>query len=234
MTPTLDERLTAAAGLCRPGLPVADIGCDHGKLAAYLACSGQYPKVIGADLRPGPLSKAALTVKSARCESLVELRLGDGLTVIEPYEVGTVVLAGVSAQTTIEILTAAPWVFTPQGPRLVLVPATKHAALRGWLYQNGFALREDLPVKAAGRWYAVMAAEYTGEALPAAQLTLEQCLYGLTGRHEGGGEYAALQRGKLQKVRLGLADGDPLAQRIDAHLAAARAAGLACETAREG
>ncbi len=228
MIPALDARLAAAAALCRPGLPVADIGCDHGKLAAYLACTGLYPRVIGADLRPGPLSKAALTVKSARCEDVVELRLGDGLTVLAPGEVGTVVLAGVSAQTTIEILEAAPWVFAPGGPRLVLVPATKHATLRGWLYQKGFALADDRPIQAAGKWYAVMAADYTGEAQSAERITLEQCLYGLTGRYPDGAAYAALQRGKLQKFRLGLADADPLAQRIDAHLQAARDAGLAC------
>ena len=232
MIPVLDARLRAAAELCRPGAPVADIGCDHGKLTAYLACTGQYPKVIGADLRPGPLSKAVLTVKSARCEQNTELRLGDGLSVIAPYEVGTVVLAGVSAQTAIEILSAAPWVFTPQGPRLVLVPATKHATLRSWLYQNGFALVEDRPVEAADRWYAVMAAEYTGQKQPAETLTLEQCLYGKSGALAGGAAYAALQRGKLQKLRLGLAPDDPLAQRIDEHLNAARAAGLACELPR--
>ena len=50
MLPTLDARLTAAAQLVRPGQPVADIGCDHGKLTAVLAASGKYPKVIGADL----------------------------------------------------------------------------------------------------------------------------------------------------------------------------------------
>ena len=50
----LDARLAAAAELCRPGLPVADVGCDHGKLTAALACSGLYPRVIGTDLRPGP------------------------------------------------------------------------------------------------------------------------------------------------------------------------------------
>ena len=50
MLPTLDARLAAAAELVRPGEPVADIGCDHGKLTAVLAASGKYPKVIGADL----------------------------------------------------------------------------------------------------------------------------------------------------------------------------------------
>ena len=49
MLPTLDARLAAAAELVRPGQPVADIGCDHGKLTAVLAASGRYPKVIGAE-----------------------------------------------------------------------------------------------------------------------------------------------------------------------------------------
>ena len=36
----LDARLSACAGYLRPGVPVADVGCDHGKLTAYLALQG--------------------------------------------------------------------------------------------------------------------------------------------------------------------------------------------------
>ena len=134
LLPTLDERLTAAAALVREGEPVADIGCDHGKLTAVLAASGKYPKVIGADLRPGPLAKAKQTLEHARCEDRAELRLGDGLSVLSAGEVGTIVLAGVSAQTTWEIIEKAPWVSQPGGPRLVMVPATRHRELRRWVY----------------------------------------------------------------------------------------------------
>ena len=93
MLPTLDARLSAAAELVRPGEPVADIGCDHGKLTAVLAASGRYPKVIGADLRPGPLAKAEQTLEYAGCKDRAELRLGDGLSVLSPGEVSTIVLA---------------------------------------------------------------------------------------------------------------------------------------------
>ena len=113
MLPTLDARLTAAAELVRPGQPVADIGCDHGKLTAVLAASGRYPKVIGADLRPGPLAKAKQTLENAGCLDRAELRLGDGLSVLSAGEVGSIVLAGVSAQTTWEIIEKAPWVSAP-------------------------------------------------------------------------------------------------------------------------
>ena len=121
MLPTLDARLTAAAELVLPGKPVADIGCDHGKLTAVLAASGKYPRVIGADLRPGPLAKAEQTLEHAGCKDRVELRLGDGLSVLSVGEVGTIVLAGVSAQTTWEIIEQAPWVSQVGGPRLVMV-----------------------------------------------------------------------------------------------------------------
>lgn len=224
--PQLDARLATAASLVRPGLPAADIGCDHGKLAAHLAAA-DCPKVIGADLRPGPLAKARATLAQAGLLASVELRLGDGLSVLAPGEVATVVIAGVSAQTTIQMLEAAPWVQAPAGPRLVLVPATKHTVLRAWLYRHGFALVRDIPVQAAGRWYAVMAAEYTGET-PA--LTLERCLYGETAREPGGAAYAALQLGRLRKARPGMQADSALAAAADRLLAGADKTGKEQET----
>lgn len=212
MLPTLDARLSAAAELVRPGEPVADIGCDHGKLTAVLAASGKYPKVIGADLRPGPLAKAEQTLEYAGCKDRAELRLGDGLSVLSPGEVSTIVLAGVSAQTTWEIIEKAPWVSAPGGPRLVMVPATRHSDLRRWLWEHGFAFAADRPVQAAGRWYAVMAAEYTGQVKTP---TFQECLFGLTGQWPEGEGYAAWQKAKLPRLRLGVPDGTELAKEMD-------------------
>ncbi len=221
MLPKLDERLALAASFALAGQAVADIGCDHGKLAVNLAASGRFPKVIGADLREGPLAKAALTLQNAGCEGLVELRLGDGLSVLREGEVGTIIIAGVSAQTTIDILAAAPWVWGPASPRLVLIPATKHPVLRGWLLAQGFALQRDCPVQAAGRWYTVLCAEYTGEKTPKEQITLKQMLYGAAACEENFAPYAALELGKLKKERRSIADGTALAQEMDALFAEA-------------
>ena len=92
-----------------------------------------------------------------------------------------------------------------------LPPAMEN--LRRWLWQKGFALAADRPVQAAGRWYAVMAAEYTGQGR---QPTLAQCLFGETGCWPEGAAYAAWQRAKLPKLRLGVPDGTPLAAEMDA------------------
>ena len=89
---------------------------------------------------------------------------------------------------------------------------TRHSELRRWLWAHGFALAADRPVQAAGRWYAVMAAEYTGERKEA---SFTECLFGRTGEWPEGAGYAAWQKAKLPRFRLGVPDGTALAEEID-------------------
>lgn len=159
--PVLDARLSAAAAFVRPHSTVADIGCDHGKLAAYLALEKQC-RVIAADIRPAPLARARQTMLRFGCAGQVECRLGDGLSVLSAKEAETVVIAGVSGVTVCEILAACPFPLEI-GTRFIFVPPTKHAHLRGWLWENGFSLLDETPVTAAGRVYTVMCWEYTAQ-----------------------------------------------------------------------
>lgn len=160
--PVLSPRLQAVAAKVRRGSCVADIGCDHGKLAVYLALQGIAPKVIAADVRPLPLAKARALVAQTGCAGSVECRLGNGLFVLQPAEANDIVIAGMSGETMIEILQAQPHHWC-KGLRLLLVPVTRSELLRGWLLRNGFALLEEAPVEDTGRVYPVMVAEYTGE-----------------------------------------------------------------------
>ena len=148
----------------RRGALAADIGCDHGKLAVYLARTGAARRVVAADIRPAPLARARALVEKHGCGAVVECRLGDGLSVLEPYEADDIVIAGVSGVTAAEMLAAAPQ-FWQAGRRFIFVPATKRAELRGWLWKNGFSLLEETPVQAAGRFYTALCAEYTGLSL---------------------------------------------------------------------
>ena len=93
-----------------------------------------------------------------------------------------------------------------------MIPATRHSELRRWLWTHGFAFVADRPVQAAGRWYAVMAAEYTGERH---EPTFSECLLGGTGSWPEGAGYAAWQKAKLPRFRLGVPDGTELAEEID-------------------
>ncbi len=206
--PHLDARLSAAAAFVRPGSVAADIGCDHGKLSAWLAGSGRCPLVFACDLRPDPLAKAQRAC--AHLGEKVQFRLGSGLDVLQPGEVQDIIIAGMGAQTIMEILDAAPWVFDP-AYNLVLVPATKHSLLRRWLAQRGFTLQGETLAHAAGRWYAVMNARYTADPHKPEGLW---CLCGLVQGQPGAEEYRAQQLVKLKKYRLGLSAG-PEAEAVD-------------------
>ena len=81
-----------------------------------------------------------------------------------------------------------------------------------WETLTGVALAADRPVQAAGRWYAVMAAEYTGEVRTP---TFTECLFGRTAEWPEGAGYAAWQKAKLPRFRLGVPDGTELAEEID-------------------
>lgn len=210
--PHLDARLSAAAAFVRPGSTAADIGCDHGKLSAWLAGSGRCPLVFACDLRPDPLAKAQRAC--AHLGEKVQFRLGSGLDVLQPGEAQDIIIAGMGAQTIMEILDAAPWVFDP-AYNLVLVPATKHSLLRRWLAQRGFTLQGETLAHAAGRWYAVMNARYTADPHEPKGLW---CLCGLVEGQPGAEEYRAQQLVKLKKYRLGLSAG-PEAGAVDALIA---------------
>lgn len=205
----LDARLSAAAAYVRAGRPAADIGCDHGKLSAWLAGSGRCPRVFACDLRPDPLEKARR--RCAPWKGQVDCRLGSGLEVLQPEEADDIIIAGMGAETILEILDAAPWV-SDERYNLVLVPATKHSLLRLGLARRGFALLDETLAYAAGRWYAVMNARFDGDRhTPDAW----HCLTGKTPGQPGFASYCAQQRPKLKKYRLGLAPG-PEAQAVDA------------------
>lgn len=159
----LGARLLAAAGLVRPGVAVADIGCDHGKLSVWLAQGGAVPKVVAVDNRPMPLARAKALAGRCGCAHVVHCRLGDGLQAVAPGEVQDIVIAGMSGETIERILQPYEWI-RAGAVRLILVPATRHPQLRRFLCLSGFELETEVPVLDAGRSYTVMAARYTGKA----------------------------------------------------------------------
>ena len=196
--PHLDARLAACAAYVRPGARVADVGCDHGKLAARLALEGC--RVIGTDIHAAPLEAARATCTAAGCANRVDLRLGDGLAPLAAGEADDIVMAGISAETILHILDAAGWV-RHRGIQLILCAATKTPLLRRELCRRGFTLEDETPVVAAGRVYTVLCAGYTGEAR---EPDGEFCLVGLS---EGKPHAARLRddtAAKLEKQLRGL------------------------------
>lgn len=152
----LDGRLMAAAGLCRKGVTIADVGTDHALLACYLAMNGA-KEVYASDVREGPLEAARKTVAEYGVKN-VHVVKSDGLREI-PYA-DDVVICGMGGELIARIVTECT--FTDKNTHFILQPMTKADALRRSLYQNGFEIDEERTARSAGRSYVVMLVRYTG------------------------------------------------------------------------
>jgi tRNA (adenine22-N1)-methyltransferase len=155
----LDERLQALADFVPEGCRAADIGTDHGYLAAALIQQGKAAFVVAGDKNRGPYEAAIRTVKEqALMENQIAVRLGDGLAVLQPGEVDTVCIAGMGGVLIASILEAQPEVTAALGT-LVLQPMNGAAELREWLYDNAWHISDENLVIADGRIYEVIKAE---------------------------------------------------------------------------
>lgn len=166
---SLDSRLSLCADFVRVGAKLADIGTDHAYLPVQLALSGKVQYAIAADINSEPLQRGRQTIEKYGAEDKVSVRLCDGLSGISPDEVSDIVIAGMGADTIINILSAAPWL-KDKSKRLILQPMTKGERVIRYLYDNGFEITEQRGCIAEGKPYTVMCVEYTAHTNPCSEL----------------------------------------------------------------
>ena len=154
----LGERLTAIADLVPRGSRVADIGTDHAYLPVYLITNGIASQAVAGDVHKGPYEAARDTISRSGLSERIDLRLGDGIRILRPGEVDTVVIAGMGGATIIDILSAEPEIVKALS-RLILQPMQAAASLRRWLFANGWRVVGEELVEEDGRLYEVMALE---------------------------------------------------------------------------
>ena len=152
----LTPRLQLLADWVPHGARLADVGTDHAYLPVWLCLHGRVVSAIACDLREGPLARARETGRTWGTESIV-YRLGNGLAVVSPEEADTIVIAGMGGENIAAILAQAPW--TADGTHtLLLQPQTRAEVLRGFLADNGYAIRREALVEDRGVLYPVMEA----------------------------------------------------------------------------
>ena len=146
----LDGRLAAVAALVPRGARAADVGTDHAYLAIALLNEQDVETVIATDKNEGPCAAARRTISASGFTNRVQVRLGDGLAPLSPGEVDTVCIAGMGGGLIASILAEGAEVLT-EVSRLVLQPMNDAAALRQWLYDNGWHIVEESLATADGR-----------------------------------------------------------------------------------
>jgi tRNA (adenine22-N1)-methyltransferase len=159
----LGPRLRALAERVLPGRPVADLCCDHAKLAAALVAEGRVPSAIAADVNAEPLAAAAERVVALGLSDRVALRQGDGVTVLVAGEVATVVIAGIGAPLAERLLVAGEAGGHLRGVERLLVQANhgfpKLGALRATLDGLGWGIVDEVLVADQGRLYPILICE---------------------------------------------------------------------------
>ncbi len=151
----LCKRLQAVMDLVPQGMPVADIGCDHGQLSCALLQRGT-PWVSAVDISEPSLQKACRLAEKLAVSDRMLTRKGDGLEDLEAG-IGVVVIAGLSAHTMEAILRRSLDTARRVGC-LVLQPMQDMEGLRRSLMELGFTIDDEDMVYENRRYYPMLRA----------------------------------------------------------------------------
>lgn len=154
----LSNRLQAVARQIPAGLRVADVGTDHGYLPVYLVVNDIAPKVIASDRGKRPLDSARQLISLLSLENQIDVRLGDGLSVLQPDEAEVICLAGMGGVAIKEIISAG-LPLAQVAKRLVLQPQRNVPAVRRFLVSNGFKIVAEDLAEDDGFYYEIIAVE---------------------------------------------------------------------------
>lgn len=154
----LSPRLEAIVSSLDLPARVADIGTDHAYIPIYLAQNTACPTIIASDCNKQPYKAALDHIKKEGLEDKIDVRLGDGLSVLHRYEVDTVIIAGMGS-TTIKNIINDDYQLTQTLDRLVLQPMAGSGSLRRWLVKNNFKLIDEKLVKEGDKLYQILVAK---------------------------------------------------------------------------
>ena len=152
----LDPRLSMIARLVGPCECCADIGCDHGRLGAFLLQTDQCRIVQLTDISGPSLDKARRLIHGLDLADRVRFFVGDGLDAVEDAP-DVIVIAGMGGATIADILETGR--DRLHDARLVLQPNVAAQQLRKVLCLLGYAITDERVVQDGRRCYIVMQAE---------------------------------------------------------------------------
>lgn len=140
----------------------ADIGTDHGYLAAYLVETGICESAVAADINPKPLDSARRTVSERGLTDRIDLVLSDGLDSVPRDGMTDIICAGMGGELIADILSRCEWA---KECTLYLQPMSKPEYLRRWLYEHSFEVQEEIAQRDGRFVYSVMCVRYAPEGI---------------------------------------------------------------------
>ena len=152
------KRLLNIINLIDKDKKVIDIGTDHGLVPLYLAKNGISKEILATDISEKSLDKlrSALTPE---LETKISTKVSDGFKGIAEDENQVAVIAGMGANTIIDIIDQS-LDFAHNLDYMILASNINTEKLRVYLIDNGFEIINDFLTYDNGKYYDIIKAKF--------------------------------------------------------------------------
>lgn len=172
----VSKRLQAIVDWIR-GSVLADIGCDHGYVAASAILQNKVDQAFACDIAEGPLQNAMKTIEAYGLEDRMFCRLMNGMQGLDD-SVDVVVIAGMGAKTIEEILDHG----CLENRRFLLMPHKDAESLRQYLTTHFLFIVQERMIFDEGHYYPLMDVRH--DSLNKQELINAEFLYGKNMIHD--------------------------------------------------
>lgn len=152
------KRLLAIVNLIEKNKKVIDIGTDHGLVPLYLAKNDISKEILATDISENSLSKLVDSLDE-ETSKYIKTMVTDGFTGIEKDDKQVAIIAGMGANTIMEIIEKS-LDFAQNLDYMILASNIGNEKLRAFLLENSFEILEDFLVYENKKYYDIIKASF--------------------------------------------------------------------------
>ena len=141
----ISKRLKAITNFIDENDRIIDIGCDHALFDIYL--KEEYPdiNIIATDISEGAIKQAKKNILKYNLEDEIDVRLGNGLEVVDKEEFDTIVISGMGYYTITDILNNIDKLANVK--KIILQSNTDIVKLRKSIIKLGYKIDDEMLVE---------------------------------------------------------------------------------------
>ncbi len=141
----ISKRLKAITGFISDNSKIIDIGCDHALLDIYIYQNFKNVSVIASDIHEGAIKIAKNNIKRYNLEDKINLRYGDGLSVVNKNEIDTIIISGMGYNNIKKILSDTDKLESVE--KIIVQSNTDIVKLRKMVISLGYKIEREVMVK---------------------------------------------------------------------------------------
>lgn len=150
----ISNRLKCISEFIEDNDKIIDIGCDHALLDIYLMNNKNNINLIASDIHEGAIKNAKKNISKYALLDKIDLRLGDGLNVINENEVDTIIIAGMGYYTIEKILSNNEKMKNIK--KIIVQSNTDVVKLRKFVIKLGYKIEDEILVKDKDITYTII------------------------------------------------------------------------------